>query len=98
MQVTWTSLLTGGCLLLNESGAESSCMSFLDYFHAAISNHLSEKPKIYLVYMVAKHRFDYNINVFFTGSSTGIEWSLFFTKDKSRLFHMVSIINSLHTG
>ena len=46
IQVTWTSLLTGGCLLLNESSAESSCMSFLHYFHAAISNHLSEKPKI----------------------------------------------------
>ena len=38
-------LLTGGCLLLHESSAESSCMSFLHYFHAAISNHLSEKPK-----------------------------------------------------
>ena len=32
---------TGGCLLLNESSAESSCMSFLHYFHSAISNHLS---------------------------------------------------------
>ena len=40
---------TGGCLLLNESIAESPCMDFLHYFHAAISNHLSEKPKICLV-------------------------------------------------
>ena len=31
----------GGCLLLHDSGAESSCMSFLHYCHAAISNHLS---------------------------------------------------------
>ena len=30
---------TGGCLLLHESSAESSCMSFLHYFHSAISNH-----------------------------------------------------------
>ena len=45
-------LLTGSDLLLNESSAESSCMSFLHYFHAAISNHLSEKPKNVLFYMV----------------------------------------------
>ena len=32
---------TGGCLLLHESSAESSCMSFLYFFHSAISNHLS---------------------------------------------------------
>ena len=32
-----------------ESSAESSCMGFLRYFHASISNHLSEKPKICLV-------------------------------------------------
>ena len=32
---------TGGCLLLYESSAESSCMSFLYYFHSAISNHRS---------------------------------------------------------
>ena len=32
---------TGSCLLLHESSAESSCMSFLHYFHSAISNHLS---------------------------------------------------------
>ena len=32
---------TGGWLLLNESSAESSCMSFLHYFHSAISNQLS---------------------------------------------------------
>ena len=30
-----------GCLLLHDSSAESSCMSFLHYFHSAISNHLS---------------------------------------------------------
>ena len=39
---------TGGCLLLYESSAESSC-SFLRYFHSAISNHLTEKRKICLV-------------------------------------------------
>ena len=33
-------------------------MSFLHYFHSAISNHLSEKPNYVLFYMVAKHRFD----------------------------------------
>ena len=32
---------TVGCLLLHEGSAESSCMSFLHYFHSAISNHLS---------------------------------------------------------
>ena len=32
---------TGGFLLLHESSAESSCLSFLHYFHSAISNHLS---------------------------------------------------------
>ena len=40
---------TGGCLLLHESSAESSRRSFLHYFHAAISNHLSVKPTIVLV-------------------------------------------------
>ena len=29
---------TGGCLLLYESSAESSCRSFLHYFHTAKSN------------------------------------------------------------
>ena len=33
--------LPGGCLLLQESSAENSCLSFLHYFHSAISNHLS---------------------------------------------------------
>ena len=40
---------TGGCLLLHESSAESSCTSFLHYFHSAISNHpsiaISMSPK-----------------------------------------------------
>ena len=37
-------------ILLNESSAESSsCRSFLQYFHAAISNHMSEKPEISLI-------------------------------------------------
>ena len=43
-RLTWKLLLTGGCLLLNEIGTESSCS--LHYFHAAISNRLSEKTKI----------------------------------------------------
>ena len=34
---------TGGCLLLHESSAESTCMSFLHYFHSAISSHQSLK-------------------------------------------------------
>ena len=42
-------MLTGGCLLLNESSAESSSRSFLHYSHAVLSNHGSEKPKICLV-------------------------------------------------
>ena len=29
---------TGGCLLLHEGSAESSSMSFMHYFHSAISN------------------------------------------------------------
>ena len=33
----------GGCLLLNESSAESFCRSFLHYSHSAIRNHLSTK-------------------------------------------------------
>ena len=32
---------TGGCLLQHERSAESTCMSFLHFFHSAISNHLS---------------------------------------------------------
>ena len=32
---------TGGCLLLHESSAESSCRSFLHFFHSVISSHLS---------------------------------------------------------
>ena len=44
--MTWKSLLTGGGLLLNESSVESSCMSFLHYFHTAVSNNLFEKPDI----------------------------------------------------
>ena len=48
VQGTWTLLLRSGRLLLNESSAES----FLHYFHAAISNHLSEKPKYILFNVV----------------------------------------------
>ena len=36
-------------ILLNERSAEIFCRGFLHYFHAAISNHLSEKPKRCLV-------------------------------------------------
>ena len=43
--VVWKLLLTGVCLLLNESSAESPCMSFLYFFHTAKINHSSEKPK-----------------------------------------------------
>ena len=37
-QYIFLALQTGGRLLLHESSAESSCMSFLHYFHAAISD------------------------------------------------------------
>ena len=37
-QYIFLAFQTGGCLLLNERSAES--MSFLHYFHSAISNHL----------------------------------------------------------
>ena len=40
---------TGGCLLLHESSAESSCMSF----HSAISNHLSIAISMSREWMVA---------------------------------------------
>ena len=40
-QDIFLALQTGDCLLLHESSAESSCMSFLHYFHSAMSNHLS---------------------------------------------------------
>ena len=51
---------TGGCLLLYESITESSCtrflyyfyaaiMCFLYYFHTALTSHLSERPKLFLV-------------------------------------------------
>ena len=49
MKVVQKALVAGGYFLLNESSAESSCMSFLHYFHLAISKHLSVKPKICLV-------------------------------------------------
>ena len=39
-QYIFLAFQAGGCLLLHESSAESSCMSFSHYFHSAISNHL----------------------------------------------------------
>ena len=47
---------TDGCLLLYESSAESSCMSFLHYFHSAISNHLSITISMSPDWMVAQNR------------------------------------------
>ena len=49
---------TGGCSLLNESSTESSCwligvLSFLCYFHSAISNHLSIAISMSPEWMVA---------------------------------------------
>ena len=44
---------TGGCLLLHESSAESSCISFLYYFQSAISNHLSIGMSMCSEWMVA---------------------------------------------
>ena len=49
---------TGGGLLLHESCAESSCMSFLHYFHSAISNHLSIVIFMFPEWMVAKNWFN----------------------------------------
>ena len=40
-QYIFLAFQSGGCLLLHLNSAESSCVSFLHYFHAAISNHLS---------------------------------------------------------
>ena len=47
---------TGGCLLLHESSAES--MSFLHYFHSAISNHMSLAVSILPEWMVDLNRFN----------------------------------------
>ena len=44
---------TSGYLLLHESSAESSPMNFLQYFHSAISNHLSIAMSMSPEYMVA---------------------------------------------
>ena len=45
---------TGGCLLLHESSAES--MSFLHYFHSAISNRLSKAISMSPEWMVAQKK------------------------------------------
>ena len=45
---------TGGCLLLHDSSAESSC--FLHYFHSAISNHLSIASSLSPEWIVAENR------------------------------------------
>ena len=44
---------TGGCLLVHESNAESSCRSSLCYFQSAISNHLSIVVSMTPEWMVA---------------------------------------------
>ena len=44
---------TGGWLLLFESSAESSCTSFLYYFHSTISSHLSIAISMIPEWMVA---------------------------------------------
>ena len=49
---------TGGCLLLHESSAENTCRSFLHYFHAAISNHLSIAISMSPEWVVAYNRFN----------------------------------------
>ena len=48
----------GGCLLLHESSAESSCMSFLHYSNSAISNHLSKAISMSPKWMVTSDRFE----------------------------------------
>ena len=53
--------LTGCCLLMNKVVQKAHAfMSFLHYFDAAISNHLSGRPKNVFLFMVAQHRFDCN--------------------------------------
>ena len=79
----------GGCLLLNESSAESSCMSFLHYFHAAISNHLSVKAK--------------NISCFIWSLKTGLtvilyRFMLHYTKMKTIPHEDFSCFTRVHTS
>ena len=57
-QYIFLAFQTGDCLLLHESSAESSCMSFLQFFHPAISNHLSIAISVSPEWMVAKNRFN----------------------------------------
>ena len=52
-QYIFWDFLTGGCLLLHESSAESACISFLHYFQSAISNHLSIVISLSHEWMVA---------------------------------------------
>ena len=54
---------TGGCLLLDESIAESSCIllhesSVESYFHSAIGNHLSIAISMSPEWVVAYNRFN----------------------------------------
>ena len=44
---------TGGCLLVHESSAESSCRNSLRYFQSVISNHLSIVVSMTPEWMVA---------------------------------------------
>ena len=44
IKIMWKSLLTSSCILLNER-------SFLHYFHSAISNRLSVRPKCVVLFM-----------------------------------------------
>ena len=55
-QDTCLAFQTGCYLLLHESNAESSCRSFLHYFHSAISNHLSIAISMSPEWMVAINR------------------------------------------
>ena len=52
-QDTFLAFQTGGCLLLHESSAESSCMSVQCYFHSAMSHHLSIAISMSPEWMVA---------------------------------------------
>ena len=49
---------TGGWVLLHESSAESTCKSFLHYFHSAKSNHLSIAISMSPEWMVTLNRFN----------------------------------------
>ena len=77
-------------------------MSFLHYFPAAISNHLSEKQKYALSYTIAKYRFDLVLSppvihyrLFQGGDSALVSVSCFGVR-VSVMFHFMFVQCSLY--